>query len=201
MKPAKYIFLTIALFAAFGFGSAHAAEITYTWNHVDTVHGGYGWLGTTYTGTGLASGTTYTFSCPTINNPQPGWGTDFTSLWDGTVGNPVTSLGAGNYSVTMVEDNPGALAMLGHPQGTGLETNMECTNDLVFSGGGGGGGGAPAAGLAITVSTSTAPTLLANVSAALGDPGMEKVIGLAAGVFIAFYVMRKLIELIPRKEK
>jgi hypothetical protein len=49
------------------------------------------------------------------------------------------------------------------------------------------------------VPTSTASSFTANISSQLGDPGTLLVVGLAAGIPLAFYVIKKLIGLIPKK--
>lgn len=48
-----------------------------------------------------------------------------------------------------------------------------------------------------TVPTSTATQLLANVTSQLSDVGTLTVVVLAAGIPLAFYVIRRLIGLIP----
>lgn len=70
------------------------------------------------------------------------------------------------------------------------------------------GAGATVAGLIITfaahaqsvftVPTSTAPTLLASIGAQISDAGTLLVIGVAAGVPLAFYVIHQLIGLFPK---
>ena len=71
------------------------------------------------------------------------------------------------------------------------------------------GVGATVAGLAMSVAahaqtaffsvpTSTAPSLTANVGAQLGDSGTLLVIGVAAGIPLAFYVIHQLIGLLPK---
>jgi hypothetical protein len=49
-----------------------------------------------------------------------------------------------------------------------------------------------------TVPTSTAPSLTANVGSQLGDAGTLLVIGVAAGIPLAFYVIHQLIGLLPK---
>lgn len=49
-----------------------------------------------------------------------------------------------------------------------------------------------------TVPTSTASTFLANVSSQIADVGTLAVVGLAAGIPLAFYVIRRLIGLVPK---
>lgn len=49
-----------------------------------------------------------------------------------------------------------------------------------------------------TVPTSTASTLLANVTSQFSDTGTLAVVAIAAGVPLAFYVIRKVIGLIPK---
>jgi hypothetical protein len=49
-----------------------------------------------------------------------------------------------------------------------------------------------------TVPSSTASTLLANVSSQFADTGTLAVVALAAGIPLAFYVIRRLIGLIPK---
>lgn len=70
------------------------------------------------------------------------------------------------------------------------------------------GAGAAVAGLAITqlasaaaffeVPTSTASNLTANVGSQIGDAGTLLVIGVAAGIPLAFYVIHQLIGLLPK---
>jgi hypothetical protein len=70
------------------------------------------------------------------------------------------------------------------------------------------GAGAAIAGMALTlaahadaffqVPTSTAPSLTANVGSQLGDAGTLLVIGVAAGIPLAFYVIHQLIGLLPK---
>jgi len=48
------------------------------------------------------------------------------------------------------------------------------------------------------VATSTANSLLANVSSLLADPGLLLVVVLAAGIPLGFYVLHQLIGLIPK---
>lgn len=49
-----------------------------------------------------------------------------------------------------------------------------------------------------TVPSTTASTLLANVSSQISDAGTLAVVALAAGVPLAFYVIKRLIGLIPK---
>lgn len=49
-----------------------------------------------------------------------------------------------------------------------------------------------------TVPTSTASQFLANVSSQIADVGTLTVVALAAGVPLAFYVIKRLIGLIPK---
>jgi len=49
-----------------------------------------------------------------------------------------------------------------------------------------------------TVATTTGSDLVATVSAAFADPGLLTVIALAAGIPLAFYVIARLIGLIPK---
>lgn len=49
-----------------------------------------------------------------------------------------------------------------------------------------------------TVPTSTASSLTANVGSQLGDAGTLLVIGVAAGIPLAFYVIHQLIGLVPK---
>lgn len=49
-----------------------------------------------------------------------------------------------------------------------------------------------------SVPTSTAPSLTANVGDQLGDAGTLLVIGVAAGIPLAFYVIHQLIGLLPK---
>jgi hypothetical protein len=49
-----------------------------------------------------------------------------------------------------------------------------------------------------TVSTSTGPSLLANISSQLTDPGTLVVLAIAAGVPLAFYVIKRLIGILPK---
>ena len=55
----------------------------------------------------------------------------------------------------------------------------------------------PAAGFSL--STGTAPAMLASASASVKNPGVLEFVGLVAGVYISFYVLRALIGLVPRK--
>lgn len=48
------------------------------------------------------------------------------------------------------------------------------------------------------VPTSTATELLANISSQISDSGTLAIIALAAGIPLAFYVIRKVIGLIPK---
>lgn len=49
------------------------------------------------------------------------------------------------------------------------------------------------------VPTSTASYFTANIASQLADPGTLLVVGLAAGIPLAFYVIKKLIGLVPKK--
>ena len=49
-----------------------------------------------------------------------------------------------------------------------------------------------------TIPTSTASSLTANISSQLSDPGTLLVVALAAGIPLAFYVIKRLIGLIPK---
>ena len=49
-----------------------------------------------------------------------------------------------------------------------------------------------------TVPTSTVSSLLANVTGQIADSGTLLVICLAAGIPLAFYVIRRLIGLVPK---
>jgi hypothetical protein len=49
-----------------------------------------------------------------------------------------------------------------------------------------------------TVPSSTAPSLTANIGTQLSDPGTLLVIGVAAGIPLAFYVIHQLIGLLPK---
>lgn len=49
-----------------------------------------------------------------------------------------------------------------------------------------------------TVPTSTADSVLANVSSTLGDPGLLTVLVAAAAIPLVFYVAKQLIGLIPK---
>jgi len=48
------------------------------------------------------------------------------------------------------------------------------------------------------IASSTATSLTANVTSQLSDPGTLLVVALAAGIPLAFYVIRRLIGLIPK---
>jgi len=48
------------------------------------------------------------------------------------------------------------------------------------------------------VPTSTAPSLTANVGDQLGDPGTLSVIGVIAGIYLVFYVIRQLLSMVPK---
>jgi len=48
------------------------------------------------------------------------------------------------------------------------------------------------------VATNTADLLTANVTSAFSDPGTLTVIALAAGIPLAFYVIKRVIGLIPK---
>jgi len=50
-----------------------------------------------------------------------------------------------------------------------------------------------------TVPTSTVDSLTANINSQLGDTGTLAVVVLVAGIPLAFYVIKKLIALIPKK--
>lgn len=50
-----------------------------------------------------------------------------------------------------------------------------------------------------TVPTSTASMLTANISSLLSDTGTLTLIALAAGIPLAFYVIKKLIGLLPKR--
>jgi len=52
---------------------------------------------------------------------------------------------------------------------------------------------------ALTIPTSTVDSLLAQASSQISDPGTLLVIVLALGIPFAFYVIRKLIGLVPKK--
>lgn len=49
-----------------------------------------------------------------------------------------------------------------------------------------------------TVPTSTAPSLTASIGSQIGDSGTLLVIGVAAGIPLAFYVIHQLIGLLPK---
>jgi hypothetical protein len=49
-----------------------------------------------------------------------------------------------------------------------------------------------------TVPTSTASTLTANIGDQLADPGLLLVIGLAAGIPLAFYVIHQILGMLPK---
>jgi hypothetical protein len=49
-----------------------------------------------------------------------------------------------------------------------------------------------------TVATSTGPSLLANVSSQLTDAGTLVVLAIAAGIPLAFYVIKRLIGIVPK---
>jgi hypothetical protein len=48
------------------------------------------------------------------------------------------------------------------------------------------------------VATSTATTLLANVTSQFADAGTLAIVAIAAGVPLAFYVIRRVIGLLPK---
>ena len=50
----------------------------------------------------------------------------------------------------------------------------------------------------ILISDGFGNNILANISSQLGDTGTLVVVGIAAGVPLAFYVIRRLIALIPK---
>jgi hypothetical protein len=50
-----------------------------------------------------------------------------------------------------------------------------------------------------TVPTSTASQLTANISSQVSDPGTLTLLALVAGIPLAFYVIKKLIALIPKR--
>lgn len=54
------------------------------------------------------------------------------------------------------------------------------------------------AAVLFAVPTSTASSLTANVGDQLGDPGTLLVIGVVAGIYLVFYVIAKLIGMIPK---
>ena len=54
-------------------------------------------------------------------------------------------------------------------------------------------------GAVLIASTSTAPAILAAAESTVSDPGVLEIVGLVAGVYISFYVLRGLIGLMPRK--
>jgi hypothetical protein len=60
---------------------------------------------------------------------------------------------------------------------------------------------APAYTGAITIPTSTEPSLTATISSQLTDPGTLLVVGLVAGIPLTFYVMQQLIALLPGNSK
>jgi len=51
----------------------------------------------------------------------------------------------------------------------------------------------------VSLPTTTAITLLANVTSTIADPGLLAVIGVAIGVPFAFYVIKNVIALIPKR--
>jgi ABC-type glycerol-3-phosphate transport system permease component len=53
--------------------------------------------------------------------------------------------------------------------------------------------------VSLVVPTSTAPTLLAYASGLLTDPGVLAVVAVVVGVPFGFYIIKKLISLIPKK--
>jgi len=59
--------------------------------------------------------------------------------------------------------------------------------------------GGPTVAPPIAIPTGMAPALTANIGAQLGDQGTLQFIGLAAGVYLFFYVMRQLIGLVPKR--
>lgn len=50
-----------------------------------------------------------------------------------------------------------------------------------------------------TVPTSTASLITANVSSLFADTGLLTVVALVAGIPLAFYVIKKLIALVPKR--
>jgi len=50
-----------------------------------------------------------------------------------------------------------------------------------------------------SIPTSTATTLTASVTDVIADPGMLAVIGVVVGIPFAFYVIKKLISLVPKR--
>ena len=50
-----------------------------------------------------------------------------------------------------------------------------------------------------TVATGTGSALTANISSQLSDPGTLTVVAIAAGIPLAFYVIKKLIGLLPKR--
>jgi hypothetical protein len=52
-----------------------------------------------------------------------------------------------------------------------------------------------------TVPTSSAAAFLANVSSQIADPGTLLVIALAVGIPLTFYVINRLIGLLPKGKK
>jgi hypothetical protein len=55
--------------------------------------------------------------------------------------------------------------------------------------------------MAIAFPTSTAATLTADIGSQIGDPGTLKIIALSAGTYLAFYVIRQIIALMPKKKR
>jgi len=51
----------------------------------------------------------------------------------------------------------------------------------------------------LTIPTTTASTLLASVNDTIADPGMLTLLGVIVGVPFAFYVIKKVIALIPKR--
>ena len=51
----------------------------------------------------------------------------------------------------------------------------------------------------LTVPTSTAPTLLAYANGLLQDPGLLAVLLVVVGIPFGFYIIKKVISLIPKK--
>lgn len=53
--------------------------------------------------------------------------------------------------------------------------------------------------LMFTVASGTAAAFTANISSQLTDPGTLAVVAIAAGIPLAFYVIKKLIGLLPKR--
>jgi hypothetical protein len=136
---------------------------------------------------------TFDFSCGTsgLTVMQYSWGGETVAT--------LTDLGGGSYSgvfnaSTLPTDaNPGYGYMFNN------NASAQCGSSITFTPEGSTGGSST--GTAITMPTTTASSLTADIGAQFADPGTLLVIGLAAGIPLTFYVMEQLIALLPGNSK